>query len=159
MLNCTPLGMLDRLVGEEAGVDATDEWGWTCLHKASIYGKADHIIALLDAGADVALKTKHDPSQIYERNASALALAQCVSNQGWGDREPVIAMLEAALAGRWRATRSEDERRRLKHHEDIRVRDTQLQRVRGASNPKDCATTRATVHVFTCAWAIHIPGH
>eukprot|EP01043_Picozoa_sp_COSAG02_P071203 COSAG02_NODE_12916_length_1472_cov_18.304443_3_plen_41_part_01 len=32
------------------------------LHKSAIYGKADHIIALLDAGADPSLRTEHDPT-------------------------------------------------------------------------------------------------
>ena len=127
-LNCTPLGMLDRLTGEEAGVNATDEWGWTCLHKASIYGKADHIIALLDAGADSTLMTRHDPTQIYEPKATALALARCVQEQGWGDRGSAISMLETAATGRWVSSRSEAETRRLKRVESIRLRDEQMER-------------------------------
>lgn len=128
VLNCTPLGMLDRLTGEEAGVDATDEWGWTCLHKASIYGKADHIIALLDAGADSTLSTRHDPTQIYEPRATALALALCVQEQGWGDRGPTISMLETAATGKWVASRSEAETRRLKRVERTRLQESQMER-------------------------------
>jgi hypothetical protein len=128
VLNCTPLGLVDRLRREPAGVDATDEWGWTCLHKASIYGKGDHVIALLDAGASSSLRTRHDPSQIYMRNASALELARFVQEEEWGERGPIISMLESALAGGWVATRSDEERRRLKQQERLRVQEDQLER-------------------------------
>ena len=129
VLNCTPVGLVDQLVGgDEGGIDATDRWGWSCLHKASIYGKADHVIALLDAGANPLLKTEHDPSQIYPARASALDLAECVQKEGWGDRDPIIKMLQVAASGRWVATRSEEERRKLKRQENLRLRQEQLER-------------------------------
>ena len=79
VLNLTPLGLVDHLLGE-GDINATDRWGWSCLHKAAIYGKSDHLIALLDAGADPNLLTEHDPSQIYQPKATALELAQCVDH-------------------------------------------------------------------------------
>ena len=128
VLNCTPAGLVDQLMGDEGGIDATDRWGWSCLHKAAIYGKADHVIALLDAGADPSLRTEHDPTQIYAAHATALELAEMVQREGWGDREPIANMLQVAESGRWTETRTEEERRKLKRQENIRLRQEQIER-------------------------------
>ena len=131
VLNLTPAGLVDHLLSGDPpalGINATDRWGWSALHKAAIYGKADHIIALLDAGADPSLRTEHDPTQIYKARANAFELAQCVDHEGWGDRIPIMQMLETALSGQWQVTRSDEERQKLKHQENIRLRQEQLER-------------------------------
>ena len=66
VLNLTPMGLVSLLRKEAAGLDAVDEWGWTSLHKAAVYGKADHVVALLDAGANYKSRTVHDPTQMYK---------------------------------------------------------------------------------------------
>jgi hypothetical protein len=68
VLNLTPLALVSHLLGEPGGVDAVDEWGWTSLHKAAVYGKGDHVIALLDAGANDQMRTEHDPTHMYRAN-------------------------------------------------------------------------------------------
>jgi hypothetical protein len=104
VLNLTALGLIAQLQGEHDGVNTADEWGWTCLHKAAVYGKKDHVVALLDAGVDVSRRTAHDPAQMYEANVDALRLAELVQEQGWGERRQLIEMLKLAAAGQWQVS-------------------------------------------------------
>lgn len=155
MLNLTPMGLVSQLRSEVDGVDSVDEWGWTCLHKAAVYGKADHVLALLDAGASFGLRTVHgdwrspfvccrraflispaisstvafaDPTQMYKAKATALELADLVQSNGWGERSSVTSLLQTAEVGEWKTARADGERRKLKLQEEQRVAEERLSR-------------------------------
>ncbi|MBC6404886.1 MAG: ankyrin repeat domain-containing protein [Rhodospirillales bacterium] len=50
--------------------NARDKYGWTPLHRAVEYGKAEAVAALLDAGADGGARNKagHFPADLAKEN-------------------------------------------------------------------------------------------
>jgi hypothetical protein len=57
MVNYPVPQMLKLLEAEPNTFDATNGFGWTCLHWAARYSKDDYIIALIEAGADANVRT------------------------------------------------------------------------------------------------------
>ena len=66
------LSITNLLLQAGATVDAVDNYGQTALHRAAMYGKIQVVEALLNAGADKAVKATSG----YYRGKTALDLAQ-----------------------------------------------------------------------------------
>jgi hypothetical protein len=104
LLQRNPAVMLKELASR-GGADLVDSYGWSCLHFAALHGKTEHVVALLDSGADALRGTTGSVSGLQtggERGAglTAVDLARAPA-EGVPARTKVLKMLLAAEQGHW----------------------------------------------------------
>ena len=90
-------------------VDMRDEYGWTCLHWAALRGATDHVVALLDGGANSVLPSTSPisrPQSCGERLAGTTPeqLARAPA-QGVAAHTKIVKMLMGAEQGHWQRRR------------------------------------------------------
>ena len=104
----SPPAMIKQLTSCQ-DVNMRDNYGWTCLHWAALRGAIEHVVALLDAGADSMIGTTASisyPQTCGERPAGTTAehLARAPAH-GVAAHTKIVKMLMGAEQGHWNRRR------------------------------------------------------
>lgn len=102
VLDNSPAEMLASLEDCADGADGVNEQGYSCLMWAALYGKEEHLLVLLECGADASRKLEQDYySKAYPAGSTALDIARITQEKTGSDRRQIIRMLDAAARGGW----------------------------------------------------------